>query len=464
MGKYICAFFILLVLLSCNNASHKEAEAQRMFDYGMKLESDNVPDSAVYFYRKAIDLIGEDKPSELLVDLHIRLGNLLRTHHLYGRALQEHRLALDVSKQIDHSSCIVKTMREVGKDFLYQNRPDSALIYIQRALILAEQVKDSLEIMAAHNNLSVVYNELDSLEKAIEHAYESIRLSTDSLFIYRNYSAIGQMFMQVEQYDSAYYYSLQGSVSPNLFTRATCYKQLRESARMLGDEQAYERYTVLLEQANDSINLINRTEAMGETEYKHELEQMLNTEKIRYYRWLAIIIVFIVVCLFVYGFHKYGKRKRSDRIGADLCQGVGCRENVGAVVDNGRSERESVSLQVYNEREELCRLIEMKGDVCARSFVRTKMYKSVKSWIDAKSDSVLSIDEQQVVAELIHKSFGEYIEALRKHLGLTQDETLLCCLMKCGFSTRECAACKGVSVNAIRTQKSRIKSKFSHLR
>jgi DNA-binding NarL/FixJ family response regulator len=37
---------------------------------------------------------------------------------------------------------------------------------------------------------------------------------------------------------------------------------------------------------------------------------------------------------------------------------------------------------------------------------------------------------------------------------------VLCCLVKCGLNTKECAVCKGVSLNAIRTQKSRIKSKL----
>ena len=69
---------------------------------------------------------------------------------------------------------------------------------------------------AAHNNLSVVYGELKDLEQATKHAYRAISLSKDSTLIYRTYSAIGKMFLLSGQYDSAYHYSRQGSLSPNI--------------------------------------------------------------------------------------------------------------------------------------------------------------------------------------------------------------------------------------------------------
>ena len=118
-------------------------------------------------------------------------------------------------------------------------------------------------------------------------------------------------------------------------------------------------------------------------------------------------------------------------------------------------ESNIVARQVDNERKELQSLIDKKGDVCALSFMRTKAYKNMKSMIEVKSESVLSIDERQMVSQSIHKAFNEYIDALKKHTKLTQDEAV-----KCGLNTKECAVCKGVSLNAIRTQKSRVKSKL----
>lgn len=40
----------------------------------------------------------------------------------------------------------------------------------------------------------------------------------------------------------------------------------------------------------------------------------------------------------------------------------------------------------------------------------------MKSMIEAKSESVLSIDERQMVSQSIHKAFNEYIDALKNIL------------------------------------------------
>ena len=71
------------------------------------------------------------------------------------------------------------------------------------------------------------------------------------------------------------------------------------------------------------------------------------------------------------------------------------------------------------------------------------------------------VDREAMIEDLRRAQRGEIVfDALKKHTKLTQDEAVLCCLVKCGLNTKECAVCKGVSLNAIRTQKSRIKSKL----
>ena len=326
---------------------------------------------------------------------------------------------------------------------------------------LSEAASDTLEMTAAHNNLSVVYGELKDLEQATKHAYRAISLSKDSTLIYRTYSAIGKMFLLSGQYDSAYHYSRQGSLSPNIYTRANSYKQLCEVALETKNGALYEECVNSLNLANDSIEKINRTESMGETEYQYDLEQILYTEKTRYYRWIAVVIIGALLILFLY------IQKRRSRDKAWKAQVEALRQKIETAhecdvgnIKGNMGESNIVARQVDNERKELQSLIDKKGDVCALSFMRTKAYKNMKSMIEMKSESVLSIDERQMVSQSIHKAFNEYIDALKKHTKLTQDEAVLCCLVKCGLNTKECAVCKGVSLNAIRTQKSRIKSKL----
>ena len=444
MNSRICYIVILLCFFACHSDRYQE-KATRLYEYGIEIESFQ-PDSAAYLYRRALSLTSPN--SDLSVALHLRLGNLLRTHHLYNRALEEHTIALKECMANDSTKYTARALREVGKDYLYKNSPDSALGYIKEALSLSEAASDTLEMTAAHNNLSVVYGELKDLEQATKHAYRAISLSKDSTLIYRTYSAIGKMFLLSGQYDSAYHYSRQGSLSPNIYTRANSYKQLCEVALETKNGALYEECVNSLNLANDSIEKINRTESMGETEYQYDLEQILYTEKTRYYRWIAVVIIGALLILFLY----IQKRRSRDKAWKARVEALRQKIETAHECDVGNikgnmGESNIVARQVDNERKELQSLIDKKGDVCALSFMRTKAYKNMKSMIE-------------MVSQSIHKAFNEYIDALKKHTKLTQDEAVLCCLVKCGLNTKECAVCKGVSLNAIRTQKSRIKSKL----
>ena len=88
MNSRICYIVILLCFFACHSDRYQE-KATRLYEYGIEIESFQ-PDSAAYLYRRALSLTSPN--SDLSVALHLRLGNLLRTHHLYNRALEEHSI------------------------------------------------------------------------------------------------------------------------------------------------------------------------------------------------------------------------------------------------------------------------------------------------------------------------------------------------------------------------------------
>lgn len=448
-----CCIVVLLFLLSCQN--HCNEGAQYLYERGKALETVH-PDSAAYYYRKALDCADVHSMPLLVISIHWQLGDLLRTHHLYNRALDEHQKALLLCEELQEAACMPRSLREVGKDYLYKEQPDSALIYITQALQYATAVADTAEIVATHNNLSVAYSETDSLYRAIGHAYQAIRMSSDSATIYRNYSAIGRMYLSEGEYDSAYYYSLKGSHSANIYTQANCYRQLCEVSRRTGDTLGYAAYAAMLEQVDDAISQMDHTEVMGETEYRYELERVLTDEQTRYRKWIVLAVICILVVTLLYYLYKRRRERNWKQQIEGLRQTIKTRT---AKLEEEAAEAERVIKQVGRERKELYDLIEKKGNVCALSFMRTKAYKTIKTWVDS-SDGVLLASQQAETAELVRKAFEEYDVALREHTSLTADEVLLCCLIKCRFTTKECAICKGVSENAIRTQKSRIKNKL----
>ncbi len=411
-----------------------------MYESARLFEKSEQPDSAVFLYRKTIKALSDT--GSLAIKSHIRLGSLLRKHHLYERALAEHRHALSAASEISDKRLMSHALRELGKDYLYIHEPDSAIAIATRTLSLAEAMRDSVEIMAAHNTLSVAYNETDSTDTAIAHAYTAINMSSDSAFIYANYLAIAQMHMKSHKYDSAHIYSLRCSHSPNICTRAASYRLLMEISRLDNDYAAYEKYSSILEKANDSIRANSRTETITDTEYSFQIEQILEGEKESYIKIILAITTISVASISLLTILNFKKRKKKHS-------------------DNEDARPDSVSApDISLQREKLLGIIEAQGESYARHFIRTKAFKSIKDSISAKTDGVLTTAERSKAMDAISKAFDAYIADLKSQFGLTSDEALLSCLLKCGFSTKECAICKGVTQNAIRTQKSRIKAKI----
>lgn len=111
MNSRICYIVILLCFFACHSDRYQE-KATRLYEYGIEIESFQ-PDSAAYLYRRALSLTSPN--SDLSVALHLRLGNLLRTHHLYNRALEEHTIALKECMANDSTKYTARALREVGE-------------------------------------------------------------------------------------------------------------------------------------------------------------------------------------------------------------------------------------------------------------------------------------------------------------------------------------------------------------
>ena len=113
--------------------------------------------------------------------------------------------------------------------------------------------------------------------------------------------------------------------------------------------------------------------------------------------------------------------------------------------------RPSDPILLQQEDGEQIQIIIKRGELYAELF--EQLIKTLK----VKGN--LLYNDQQVLMDAIAKTFEPYIEDLSKYVNLTREECLLCCLAQLKLTNQQCAACKNVSENAIRTQKSRIKNK-----
>lgn len=433
----IYLLFVLVFFISCSNgelSSDEMTQANSLYQHGKLLEKEGKADSAVIYYRKSLSLLDKSNEYHLTATVYNQLGELLSLHRYYDRAIELHKKAFDISNQIEDTTLASKSLRGVGKCFIFKAQLDSTLYYILKAYEMNQEINDKEELAAIYNNLSVIYGEMGMLDKAMEWNSKSMNITEDSLTKYRNYSIHSSLYMQIGKYDSAWYYSLLGLESNDLYIHANCLRRLSELARYVGrgDSLFYAKQFMILK---DSIEHLNKTVEIGDAELKLKQQQVIDAMNKKSAVWLYwLLSAIVLINVLIYSIYRR-RKKLVERM----------------------MIRPSDPILLQQEDGEQIQIIIKRGELYAELFKESLAYKQLIKTLKGKGN--LLYNDQQVLMDAIAKTFEPYIEDLSKYVNLTREECLLCCLAQLKLTNQQCAACKNVSENAIRTQKSRIKNK-----
>ena len=123
-------------------------------------------------------------------------------------------------------------------------------------------------------------------------------------------------------------------------------------------------------------------------------------------------------------------------------------------------ERQEARAQENENRElHIIEIIRKAGELCSKNFKNSNEYTLLYKKINSDKES-LSYEEQKKFQTIILKEFDTYLQQLSSIIPLTDNDAFLCALLQLGFSTKECAACRGISSETIRSQRTRIKKKI----
>ncbi|RGN50279.1 tetratricopeptide repeat protein [Bacteroides sp. OM05-12] len=445
MKPIFILFVFIFLLCSCSGDRHTNALA--LYQEGELLEKLNIPDSAVNAYRKAADLLEGSQDYELICKVYNQLGDLLLIHEVYDRALVAHQKALKYGLLLEDKSCQSKAYRGIGKNYYLRKDTKEALTYFIRALQLKDRIKDKEECSSIYNNLSNAYGELKDYEKALEYNSEAIRLTEDSLKIYRNYAVRGRLSTLLQRYDSAYYYLVMASRSGDARIQASCYFKLSEMPVESGvtDSMKYE-YLNKAHLLSDSIEDISKSVQITETEHIRQLELLKNKEKnklIFIVSFSLSLVLLVVFCLY----YRYKRRIRAHQ------------KKINDLYADHVELRDERELNNDSREKQIIAIVSRAGNACLENFMTTSFYTELKNKLQSE-DCVFNYAEQDELQKVIFKEFDNYIQQISNIINLSSNDILLCCLSLLKLTTKECAICRGVSSETIRSQRTRIKKKI----
>ena len=440
--RVVFTVLLSILLVSCNHYHFEKAEI--LYNNGLEKERQEMPDSAIMLYHEALKQLGNSSNNELKGRIYNQIGDLLLKHNIYETAWESYCQAQNVSKNLNDKSNLSHAYRGIGKyHFLYKDR-DSALFYFEKPLRFFNNIHNREEQSSVYNNLASAYKQKNDIQTALKYNAKALVLTDNLVKRQRNYAVRGQLFAQQMQYDSALFYLKEASHSQEMSVKASAYFKLAELPKESGKNDALRSdYLQEAYQLSDSIenkavsHQIDRQEHIRITS---TLKEENHTRLILSIIISIIVVLLISVVIFVV-YRKYLKR-RHEQIFAH------------------KWERQEARAQENENRElHIIEIIRKAGELCSKNFKNSNEYPLLHKKINSDKES-LSYEEQKKFQTIILKEFDTYLQQLSSIVPLTDNDAFLCGLLQLGFSTKECAACRGISSETIRSQRTRIKKKI----
>lgn len=445
-----------------------------LYEQGKAYEKQQHLDSAAICYRQAIDLIENKYATELSGQIYNQLGDMFLQADIYDKSYIAYNKARKYSSKLIDQTICSKALRGIGKTFAYQEVKDSAIYYFQQAYYLSEAIRDTTELALINNNLSNGYLALKQYEKASYHNHIALTFSKDSTNLCRNWLIKADLFEEKQQYDSAWYYYELGSHSDYIYTKAACYSKLASLSDSLhcSDSGKYLRlYTAIIDTIDFSKPSIQIVTADQDFLYSKEENKYMTL------LYFILFSLFLCIGISVLLMHTHWsklaiikkKRKEENQRLNDVISQLhnemsALKQDIDAMKD---SERELLAnSDKYKKLQEIendmTQYIMNAAIYSTDKFLKSDIYKQTKKQLSAPNPG-LNKKERERLSHAISEDFEQFIRYLCAFMNISKEDCFLCCLALSGFTSKESSVLRCVSWNAIRSQKSRIKTKLTEM-
>lgn len=474
-----------LSLLSCDSllddallyyGDKDKEKAVALLYKGRLFNEMNDPQSAIEYSLKALDILQyypEDVKSRRLI--YGALGLWYGRQRLFDKAMEASKKYLEYSNDPKDSSIAYNNISYV---YLMKDAKDSSLFFQKRAIDYVLRAQDSIMAVSFWHNLSLRYRYFfDNKDSALYYAQKVVANSCSDSDGYESYCGnLGELYWHFDDIDSARFY-LRKSVDGESMKMGNLTLSSIESS--LGNyEKAYnylDEYVYWL----DSLQRSKRVTEIQHLVYKHQTEMKVHREKMNYQNKIFLVLSSFVVVVFMFtvAIQRYiSQRDKKEMLTKQKLEYT--RKNLRVMEQNIVENEKIIVLlreqgDVYVEEIGKCEnLIQKQQEECFRLyfklFEQTDIYKEIvllvnQKEVNKKNRKVMSLVSFEKLKKTVQDIFAGYLFSLKKQYPrLTEDDLLLLCLQKMGFSSITIALCFGYSdTSTINQRKSRMRMKMS---
>lgn len=402
-------------------------------------------DSAVYYLQKALEVVPSNQEG-----LKGQLYTESAYQHSRPSAKKDYAAAIDNSKEaLKYASSATERARalhDIGILYSYLGQNDSCLSYIEQALELIEP--DNPNYIGFALNYSSIPGANFHKSKGILSAIKTQSLGKHITlgFLYLNKGLLDSASMELDKANVIYSaapekYSINTFNNLRLLSSCVNYsyrRPIRPSDGVTTNDSISEKINLdrRLSDENIEANAKLQTELL-----EHKIE--------RQKAWMVLltIVIFLALGLFVtyYQWHKKYK---------DLQQKID-RERVSQIVLEASDDS--------TDEDTMRTIILNRIQLCTERFRNTGYYNRLqKLSVDKNDEAFLPLKQRADIQEKVLECFSDFVIDLKNDgAKLNLEDITFCLYSLLTIDNRTISKCMGVSEGALRTRKTRLKSKLS---
>ncbi len=437
--------------------SHDAALA-RFYQGRIKMYQENYKD-AIEDLLFAEELAKKEQHDNLLGLINDDIGTIYRKQINYDKCIEHYNLSRAYFSKAGNKKNENVMVNRIGNVYLCMEPPqvEKAFSLYDQAYEYAVQEKDTMQMFACLNNLSVAYLDIKDYGNAKKYIQESILLDKKKEFVLRNYAILTSIFLETNELDSAVIFlnSISEIIEKNRNNHDLYYynKLLYSVYENKGDYKTAldyykksQEYLSLIYEENNEKSILEIQEKYNRTKVENLYNQTVIKNQ-RLHLWFVISSLFVliatVVSIAIYKNNKKKKLEAEDTI-----------ETLNNLLSDSNKSNELLRKRVVEE-------LELTKKIAYIHATDSNKAKKVITEYDKLFDRNLrnALDWENLY-QLLDESYPGFRVKLDRHYpNLSEKEKQMCYLTKAGFRTNEIAYLLGYSRESADTMKCKLRRK-----
>ncbi len=419
-------------------------------------------DSAYKYCYRALKLSSVTGNVTQLAFLYNVIGAFYYDCENYDEAMRHFQQSYQLYCEIEDSTGMAQLENNLGEIFRLTGNYNQAKSYYLKAIEMNKILKNLNWLAINHNNLGINQIHLDDTINALRHLQNAKDIAEKNQFdptTNKVYNSLGQFYLLISQFDSAKYY-YEKAYSTSVSKRDIF--QIKENADGLSSvyykmgeyQKAFDYHQIFAYYSDSILNNKNVTK-MGllfmQSQFENEKyrQRILQDRKELRYTIIVVSLISVLLISFLIFMNQRNKTRHSK-----------------LKVKHLKLEKKYLNNELTNfalhisEKNNL--LSELQDDLKVFKNVTegqsNKKISDLKMKLDVSLSNTTDAQLLQQKADELHRDFVMRIKAMFP--ALTKNDIQLCSLIKLNLSTKEIAAIKQVSPQAVKVGRYRLRKKL----